>query len=133
MEKPMIGQVCWNELATSDVNKAKDFYGKVFGWKFREIKTDEMIYTVISVQDKDFAGIWQIPADQQAHIPPHWMAYILVTEVESALEKAKQNGAKEIKGVTKAGEMGRFAIIQDPVGAHIALWEVVHRISSKLA
>ncbi|HAT8247669.1 TPA: VOC family protein, partial [Legionella pneumophila] len=24
---------------------------------------------------------------------------------------------------TQAGEMGRFAIIVDPTGAHVALWE----------
>lgn len=123
MTEATVGQFCWNELATPDVNKAKDFYGKVFGWQFREHKMDGMTYTLIKSKDKEFAGIWQIPTEQQKEIPPHWMAYILVADVAAALEKAKQHGAKEIKEVTQAGEMGRFAIIVDPTGAHLALWE----------
>lgn len=123
MTQPTFGEFCWNELATTDVNKAKDFYGKVFGWQFREIKTDEMTYTLIKSNDKEIAGIWQIPADQQDMIPPHWMAYILVHDVVDALNKATEHGAKEVKGVTVVGDMGQFAIITDPTGAHIALWE----------
>ncbi|MDX1794797.1 hypothetical protein SFC82_14200 [Legionella pneumophila] len=51
------------------------------------------------------------------------MAYIYVQDVSEALKKAKQHGAQEVKGITQAGEMGRFAIIVDPTGAHVALWE----------
>ncbi|CCD07939.1 VOC family protein [Legionella pneumophila serogroup 1] len=123
MTQAAFGEFCWNELATSDVKKAKDFYGKVFGWQFREIESKEMTYTIIQCNDKEMAGIWQIPKDQQSHIPPHWMAYIYVQDVSEALKKAKQHGAQEVKGITQAGEMGRFAIIVDPTGAHVALWE----------
>src|SRR5690242_8835135 len=122
MSNPMMGQFCWNELATKDVQKAKDFYGNVFGWKFKEIKTDEMNYTLISAHDKDFAGIWQIPKEKEQQIPSHWMSYILVDSLSKALEKAKKHGAKVKVDITKAGDMGQFAIIIDPTNAHIALW-----------
>ncbi|KTD72687.1 VOC family protein [Legionella tucsonensis] len=123
MSQNSIGQFCWNELATADVKKAKEFYSKVLGWQFKEIHSGEMTYTLIQANDKEFAGIWQIPTDQQNEIPPHWMAYILVNDAADTLAKAKQNGAQEIKGVTHAGDMGLFAIIKDPTGAHIAFWE----------
>lgn len=125
----MNGEFCWNELATVDVNKAKDFYGKVFGWQFKEIKTDEMTYTLIKSKDgtQEFAGIWQIPSEQQQHIPPHWMAYIMVKSVKDSLAECIKQGAKEMKGITQVGDMGKFAIICDPTGAHVALWEVLNR------
>jgi predicted enzyme related to lactoylglutathione lyase len=123
MATPSLGQFCWNELATNDVQKAKDFYNKLLGWEFREIKSDDMIYTLIRSQDKEFGGIWQIPKEQEQHIPPHWMAYIFVENVTETLEQAKKYGATEIKGVTPAGDMGSFAIIRDPTGSHIAFWE----------
>ncbi|QMT59526.1 VOC family protein [Legionella sp. PC997] len=123
MSQNSMGQFCWNELATADVNKAKEFYSKVLGWQFKEIHSGEMTYTLIQANDKEFAGIWQIPANQQNEIPPHWMAYILVNNVADTLAKAKENGAQEIKGVTHVGDMGLFAIIKDPTGAHIAFWE----------
>lgn len=123
MEKPVAGQFCWNELATADLKKAKDFYGKVFGWNFKEISAGEMGYTIVTSQDKELAGIWSIPNDMKSQIPQHWMAYILVDNVANALDKAKQHGAKIMKDVTEVGDMGRLGIIVDPDGAHVGLWE----------
>lgn len=117
------GQFCWNELATADVHSAKNFYSKVLGWKFKEISSEHMTYTIIQVNDKDIGGIWHIPTEQQGKIPPHWMSYVLVHNVEETLKKAKEHGAQEIKGVTPVENMGRFAIITDPTGAHLAFWE----------
>lgn len=120
---PKKGEFCWNELATSNVEAAKDFYGKVFGWQFTEHSMGDTTYTMFKKNDQEFGGIWSIPKNMEQEIPSHWMAYILVENAEAALAKALQNGAKVIKPVTKAGEMGLFAIITDPVGAHIALWQ----------
>lgn len=117
------GHFCWNELATAEVKKAKEFYSKLLGWQYKEIHSEEMTYTIIQAGDKEIAGIWEIPADQQNMIPPHWMSYILVDNVAATLEKAKQHGAQEIKEVTYVGDLGLFAIIKDPTGAHIAFWE----------
>lgn len=120
---PKAGEIVWNELATTNVQAAKDFYGKMFGWQFEDKKMDDMNYTIIKMGDKEFGGIWSIPAAQKNQIPPHWLSYILVDDVEKALEKARQNGATVIKPVQKAGDKGLFAVIKDPVGAHIALWQ----------
>jgi len=122
-DAPQVGEFVWNELATTNVQGAKDFYSKVFGWEFVDKNMGDMTYTIIKKDNKEFGGIWSIPAAQQAHIPPHWLAYILVEDVEKSLEKAVQNGAKVVKPVQKAGDMGLFAVIQDPTGAHLALWQ----------
>lgn len=127
-QMPPIGDFCWNELATSDVAAAKDFYGKVFGWQFVDHEMGDMTYTMIKLKDRDlFAGIWAIPKDKQKEIPPHWMAYILVENLEQALEKANKHGAKTIKPAAQAGDFGRFAIITDPTGAHVALWQALRK------
>jgi hypothetical protein len=73
--------------------------------------------------DNEFAGIWEIPDDQQKAIPPHWMSYILVDNLEQSLEKIKKLGASIKVPVTKVREFGHFAVITDPTGAHVALWE----------
>lgn len=120
---PQAGTFVWNELATTNVQAAKDFYNKVFGWEYTDKKMDDMTYTIIKHNGKDFGGIWAIPSAQQSQIPPHWLAYILVEDVNKSLESAKKNGATILKPIQQAGDMGRFAIIQDPTGAHIALWQ----------
>lgn len=123
METPTTGQFCWNELAVSDVSKAKDFYGKVFGWQFKEIDTGTMTYTMITQQNNEMAGMWQIPSEQKSQIPPHWLSYILVDNVPQALENARKNGAQVMRDTTQVGDLGRLGIIVDPTGAHVGLWE----------
>ncbi len=122
-DKPQFGGFCWNELATANLQAAKDFYGKVFGWEFIDHDMGDMTYTMIKINGKECAGIWAIPKEMQKDIPPHWMAYIFVDNLESSLEKATKQGASIIKPATNAGDMGRFAIITDPTGAHIAIWQ----------
>jgi len=117
------GQFCWNELATNNLQASKDFYGKVFGWKFIDHSMGDTTYTMIQLGDNNFGGIWSIPKDQEHHIPPHWMSYILVKNLNESVKSAEKAGASIIKPATQAGEMGKFAIITDPVGAHIAMWE----------
>lgn len=127
MNQMPMGEFCWNELATADVGKAKAFYGKVFDWQFEDLPQDGMTYTIVKSKgaEKGFAGIWQIPSDKQNVVPPHWMAYILVKDVRKSLAMAKENGAQEVKEVTEVSQMGLFAIITDPTGAHVALWETL--------
>lgn len=120
---PKTGEFVWNELATNNLQAAKDFYSKMFGWEFVDKKMDDLTYTIIKKGDKEFGGIWAIPEAQQNQIPPHWLTYILVENIEKSLEIASQNGATILKPVQTAGEMGLFAIIKDPAGAHLALWQ----------
>lgn len=127
MDKPTLGEFCWNELATTNVIAAKEFYRHVLGWQYTEQAVGDMIYTLFrtGTGDKEIGSIWEIPMDKQDEIPPHWMGYILVANIAETLAKAVEHGATVKIPVTKAGDMGFFAIIIDPTGAHIALWERV--------
>lgn len=123
---PSIGQFCWNELATTNLTAAKDFYAKSFGWSFTDSDMGEMTYTMIKSDGKEFAGMWQIPTDKAHEIPPHWMCYILVKNLENSLKEVQKNGATIQVPATPVGNFGQFAVIIDPTGAHIALWESMH-------
>lgn len=122
-DQPKVSEFCWTELATTNVQSAKDFYGKVFGWKFSDHDMGEMTYTMIKRDNKEFGGIWAIPKDKEKQIPPHWLSYVLVENLDDSLKKATEHGATIVKPVANAGDMGRFAVITDPTGAHIALWQ----------
>lgn len=126
-EIPKMGEFCWNELATPNLQVAKDFYGKVFGWEFIDHDMGEMVYTMIKRDGKEFGGIWSIPKDQAEEIPPHWMAYILVENVDKSLETAAKQGGTIVKPAANISDYGRFAIITDPTGAHVALWQVLRQ------
>lgn len=55
--------------------------------------------------------------------PPHWMSYIGVENVEKTLEDALQLGATLVMPITSVPGKGRFFLITDPTGAHIAFWQ----------
>ena len=121
MPKP--GEFCWNELLTSDTEKAKDFYTSVLGWKTKDQNIEGMDYTMFMTEDKGFGGMMQIPSDKKSQVSSHWISYIAVKGLPEILEKAKKHGASILKPVTTIPERGRFAIITDPTGAAIAFWE----------
>jgi predicted enzyme related to lactoylglutathione lyase len=109
------------ELSTTDVGKAKAFYGKLFDWKLEDIDMGPMgTYTMIKVGEGTGGGIMQqmIPGAGSA-----WMAYVLVDDIGAATEKAKSLGAKVLKDVTEVMGMGWLSIIVDPTGAMLGLWK----------
>lgn len=122
-DKPQFGQFCWNELMTSDASKAKDFYKNLFGWTSEDNNMGEFVYTMYKSGDQMIGGMMQIPADEQKQIPPHWMNYVFVESVDNELSKAEKLGAKVIVPATPVSDFGRFAILQDPTGAHFGLWQ----------
>ncbi len=117
------GNFCWNELMTPDVEKAKKFYSALFGWTYEEHKMQHGKYNVIKSESNDGGGLMQIPADMGGKVPPHWLSYVYVDNLQASVDKAVALGATLKMPVTTAGDFGHFAIITDPTGATLALWK----------
>jgi predicted enzyme related to lactoylglutathione lyase len=109
------------ELMSTDVAKAKSFYGKVFDWQFEDMPMAEMTYTIIRVGEGTGGGLMKNP---MPGAPSSWVPYVLVEDVRATTEKAKSVGATLIKDVSEVPGMGSFSIISDPVGAMLGLWEM---------
>jgi len=107
------------ELQTSDLAKAKEFYGKLFDWALEDVPG--MDYTLIKVGEGTGGGMMKNPVPE---IHSRWMAYVLVDDVAAATQKAKSLGAAVHKEVTEIPDIGRFSVIADPTGAVLALWEM---------
>ena len=108
------------ELNTTDVAKAKGFYGKLFGWKLEDMPMENMTYTMINVGEGTGGGIMK---QMMPGAPSIWLSYVNVDDVEAATKKAKSLGATVMKDVTPVKDMGWFSIIVDPTGAHLGLWQ----------
>ncbi len=115
------------ELNSNDLPRAKDFYGKLFDWKFEDVPMDGGAYTLIKVGDGTGGGMMVNPIP---NAPSWWLAYVLVDDVAAATKKAKSLGAKVMKDVSEVKGMGSFSILIDPTGATIALWEAKPRSAS---
>jgi len=108
------------ELNTTDVAKAKNFYGKLFGWKLEDVEMEGGAYTMIKVGEGTGGGIIKHPVPGA---PSAWLAYVLVDDIGAATQKAKSLGAKVMKDVTEVKGVGSFSVIVDPTGAALALWQ----------
>jgi uncharacterized protein len=107
------------ELATSDVTKAKEFYGKLFGWTFQDNDMGNgMIYSMFKPDDGPGGGMFTMPG-----APTAWLAYVGVDEINAASAEATSLGAKIIRGPMEVPGHGWMTILQDPTGAAIALWQ----------
>ena len=65
----------------------------------------------------------QIPKGQEKEIPPHWMSYITVDDLDAMVGKAEALQAEIVVPPQDVNDYGRFSLLKDPTGAHIALWQ----------
>src|SRR5580700_4199897 len=109
------------ELATTDVAKAKNFYGKLFSWTLEDLPMGGAeAYTMIKVGEGTGGGIMKHPVPGA---PSAWLAYVLVDDVAASTKKAKSLGATVMKDVTEIMGVGSFSVLIDPTGAALALFQ----------
>jgi uncharacterized protein len=106
------------ELNTPDLAKAKDFYGKLFGWTFDDHDMGPAgTYSMFKPDDGPGGGMMTMAG------PTFWLPYVGVDNIRTATDKAKSLGATIHKDSLPVPGHGIFSIIGDPTGATIALWE----------
>src|ERR1700728_695111 len=109
------------ELNTTDVGKAKQFYGSLFDWKLEDMPMGAMgSYTTIGVGGGTGGGIMKHPMRGQ---PSFWLSYVNVDDIAAATAKAKSLGATIIRDVMPVAEMGFLSIFMDPTGAVLGVWQ----------
>jgi uncharacterized protein len=107
------------ELTTPDLAKAKEFYGKLFGWTFTDNDMGGgVVYSTFKPDSGPGGGIFTMPG-----AAPAWLAYVDVDEINAATEKAKSLGATIVRGPLEVPGIGWFTVVLDPTGATVALWQ----------
>lgn len=100
------------ELATNDLDKAKEFYSRLFAWNLKDMP--QFDYTLIDAGEGTGGGMMKNPVPGA---PSHWLAYMLVDDIKAATEKARGLGANVVKDITEVEGMGWFSVFIDPTGA----------------
>ncbi|HKV87073.1 MAG TPA: VOC family protein [Candidatus Dormibacteraeota bacterium] len=115
----------WAELNARGIDKARPFYGKVFGWKTKESPMGEgqPMYTEFLNDGNSIAGGTEMMPMVPAEVPSFWQIYFAVADVDKSFKKALEGGGKElVEPMDFPG--GRFAIVQDPQGAVFGLMKM---------
>lgn len=119
------GTVCWVELGTTDSAAARSFYQALFGWNANEVSMESATYTLLEKDGHDVGGIYDLQDEQKAqHVPPHWMLYTAVEDVDATVAKAQSNGGTVVAEPMDIPNVGRMAVLQDPEGAAFAVMQL---------
>ena len=119
------GTFCYAELATSDPAAAGEFYMKLFGWNRNDQDLGEFgVYTQFDLGGKVVAAQFKLPEEQVANnVPPNWGQYVSVVDVDGTAARAAELGGQTVMGPMDIFDYGRMAVLADPGGAVICLWQ----------
>ncbi len=128
------GTFCWTDLTTTDQAAAKVFYSGLFGWEAEDRPVGEgAVYSMMKVDGKDVAAISpQPPQQREAGAPPVWNSYISVESADEALARATTLGGTAHAPAFDVMDVGRMAVIQDPQGAYLMVWQPRSHIGAQL-
>ena len=120
---PDVGKISWTDLTVENAEGIRDFYQQVTGWKNSPVEMGGyQDYCMNAANGETVAGICHARGDN-ADLPPVWLVYINVADIEQSIAKCKSLGGEVLQGPRQIGG-GICAVIKDPAGAIAALYQV---------
>lgn len=128
------GTLCWSELRTRAAPHWQNFYTGLFGWSTNDVPIGEdQSYTMVCVGDKTVAAMCTMDEWLPANgLSPFWLNYFAVVSVDDTTEKAHTLGAEIVNAPFDVFDAGRMAVLRDPVGTMVALWQAKTNIGALL-
>lgn len=128
------GVFCWTDLTTTDVQGAKAFYNGLFGWAADDMPTGTgPDYTMFRIEGHAVAGAGPMdPGMQAGGAPPVWVSYISTHDIDATAARATEAGGNVFMPPMDVMEEGRLALVQDPTGAVVGLWQPRNHIGAAL-
>jgi hypothetical protein len=120
------GLFTWADISASDPSGASAFYTTLFGWDAEDQHDPDgnYLYTMFSKDGKVVAGLGPQPPElQQQDMPAMWNSYVAVDNVNATVDKWSLAGGTVIMPPMDVFTSGRMAVVADPEGAIIALWQ----------
>jgi predicted enzyme related to lactoylglutathione lyase len=117
-----VGEILWQDLSVKNAIEIRDFYRKIIGWDCipEDMGGYDDFHMVIPPSGCSVAGICHARGDN-ADIPPVWLIYIAVENVEKSAQLCEELGGEIVVEPRLMGK-GRFCVIRDPAGAVCALY-----------
>ena len=115
------GTLNWNQCQTDDPGRAAAFYAEVFGYEVDEIDLGGgEPFRVLKVDGRGVAGVREhVP--QMGNVPPHWSTVFQVADTDASVATATELGGTVVMEPLDLPDIGRIAVLQDPVGASFQL------------
>ncbi|KWX04568.1 hypothetical protein TH66_07745 [Carbonactinospora thermoautotrophica] len=125
------GVPAWVDLSAQDREAAQRFYGELFGWDFEVGPPEVGYYTQCTVRGLPVAGIYQTPSGEDGP-PVAWITYLATDDVDATVARAREAGGQVLMGPMDVLEEGRIALLADPTGAVVGLWQARRHIGARV-
>lgn len=119
---PGLGTFCWESLNTTDKQAACAFYTAVAGYKIGDYHGS----LTLLIDDTPMGAVADV-GETPPGVPPHWLSHVVVANLAESRDRAQALGAELMMGEITIPETGKIAIIKDPVGAVLSLFEAFPR------
>lgn len=121
-EQQPLGTIAWADLTVPDAAAVRDFYAAVAGWTSSGIDMGGYEdFAMLRADGSAAAGICHARGPNAA-LPPQWLLYITVPDLDAALAECAARGGSVVAGPKGVGG-ARYAVIRDPAGAVAALYQ----------
>jgi predicted enzyme related to lactoylglutathione lyase len=121
---PGVGEISWVDLTVADAPGIRDFYSAVTGWSASEVPMGAYSDFCMNAPatGASVAGVCHARGGN-ANLPPQWLIYIVVADLDASLAACRARGGAVIDGPRSMGREASYAVIRDPAGAVAALYQ----------
>ncbi len=109
----------WADMAVPELGPTQRFYGGLLGWQFRVGGPETGGYVTATVDGHAVAGLTVAASPR----PAGWCVYLATDDVVATVAHAVEAGATVVLGPMTVLDLGRLAVLSDPTGAVVGLWE----------
>lgn len=116
-----LGAPCWMDLFSSDPDRAKDFYGQLFGWTAESAGEEYGGYVNFSKNGLPVAGMMK--NDGTSGAPDGWTIYLSTSDAQATVDAAATSGGQVIVPAMEVMQLGSMAVLADSSGAGVGVWQ----------
>lgn len=121
-KKPDVGNghIAWFDITTTDMAKSREFYGKLFDWKFTEHPQTKLSAEIVAGD----AGIGTLRVAEGKISGFNGVVYVQVADITESCKKAKELGATIVPGFPfdLSDDKGSIGLFTDPVGHPLGMY-----------
>lgn len=133
-------QIKWTDTFLDDFEAGRKFYSEIFGWQYVDQHDNgQLVYSLacLNTTDKSLnwapvAGVGPCNFPKPEDVPWNWGVYILVPNVEEAIEKVTVAGGSICREPMDVMTAGRMGVCMDSNGAVIHLWQPLEHGGSEV-
>lgn len=111
----------WIDLGVPDVERAKAFYGPIFGWEFQDTGAETGHYNLCLLRGESVAAVMKNPDENAADF--WWDVYFAADDCDATVARVTDAGGEVVEPPMDVMDLGRMAIVRDPQGAQFGLWQ----------